>query len=268
MICVDISHWDKGAKLEPMVQGGAELFIFRSTIGGDSVIGLDDAFADFCQQANALGVPFGAYHFDDPFYTPARQLVNIQKQMSIAGPGLKFLAQDVEKERPFSGAAPYNPANLAEHTETMYTAMVGLGLPMLFYSRTQWINTYCPQLWSFLKNKSLWLAAYPTIWSPIEGLSKTIITDWTKLKSTYIPRLGTTVPTVPAGQSCVLWQFSGDRFCLPGSAPTNGGRTIAIDLSINFGTLDTFMAQIGTTAGVPLPAGSVKCPKCGNIFVP
>ncbi len=80
--------------------------------------------------------------------------------------------------------------------------------PVVIYTRASFVAEYAPQAASWLGNWPLWLAFYPYA-------SGRVSVNWQTLKTHYLPPVAQ--PPLPAGcNDWHFWQFSGDKFMLPG----------------------------------------------------
>jgi GH25 family lysozyme M1 (1,4-beta-N-acetylmuramidase) len=225
MIAVDISHWSEDVDFAILKLGGVDLCIPKLTQGNYKK---DSKFDDFLQDMRTDGMPFGVFHYDDPDISVYRQADWIKMHMPADA---RFLALDLEKTGPKKGIK-YNPVTLMAHIISLYNECAKLGKPLILYTRMTYIKDYCPGLWPWLKTKRLWIAAYPELRTWAERLRKGIKLSWAELKTRML-RLPTG-PTAPYGINCMLWQFSGDTFVLPGCKKT-------MDLNLFRGTLDEFL---------------------------
>jgi GH25 family lysozyme M1 (1,4-beta-N-acetylmuramidase) len=212
MLAVDVSHWSGDVDFALMKLHGVDLFIPKLTQGNYL---RDSEVDEYLKDLRRDKLDFGVFHYDDPDITVGRQVDWIRKNLPADA---KFLALDIEKTGPRKGVK-YNPLTLDAHIRALYDGCAGLGLPLLVYTRMSYVTSYCPTLLPWLKTKRNWIAAYPELRTLSERLlgKKGIKLSWIGLKGRML-RVGR--PITPSGITCVLHQFSGDVFILPGCKKT------------------------------------------------
>ena len=229
---IDVSHWNT---VDWRVVGTEiDFAIAKSSEGEDYK---DDKFPANCQGAYDAGIPFGAYHyFKAKYYTqfpfpkdgdysrwpsPEKDLQFQNFVQALKFKAVHFICLDLENigntgvdGQWYSVAAQYLAGEMFNYAESR-------GIPFFIYTRNTFIKDFAPQINNWVHRYNSWAAQ----WTWNAGLVKL---SWEDLppfmpKDMQKPAYFSTRPTWE------LWQFSGDRFHLPG---ING----AVDLNVYNGT--------------------------------
>jgi hypothetical protein len=250
MLVTDSAYCNPDIILSLQKQGGVDLFGFKSTEGNDT---LDEQWEINIAKAKAANYPFFAWHYDNPMQTAQSQLDWFVKH-NCHKSGALFYALDVEDQTDYNGKT-LAPDALFYHIVDLCNKFSTLHMPWIFYSRKSWIDDYCPRLWPFLKDKFLWMASYPYIALPQQMLKQTVTTTWEEFKTKYVSKLGNYV--LP-GYDTVLWQFTGDTFCLPGGGKNWKGIQTPLDVSTTQYDLAGLLAHIGVNPPPVNPAPPIS----------
>ncbi len=230
---VDLSHWQAGIQWDPLVRAGVRFAIIKASQGS---YGRDISCGSHLRSASDAGMICGLYHWFDPGCSAQAQLTNLKA--AIADRDFAFLALDVEqywqnwdlskralKENHFSAQQiSRRSLELAQLLRDTWQK------PVLIYTRASFVHEYALDMKNWLRQWPLWVAHYPY---PTGRVSL----SWETLKTHYSPTIRS--PLIPAGgTNWKFWQFSGDKFILPG---ING----PLDLNFFNGTLQDLQAWLG-----------------------
>jgi GH25 family lysozyme M1 (1,4-beta-N-acetylmuramidase) len=218
-LVVDISHYQKTMNFPLLKEKGVEAVIVKA--GGS---GREDTE---CRKHSAgvlsAGMFLGLYYWVDPLQNGQMQAEHMASIASSVG--AHFLAGDVEqwwaswalwqqmilKKIPQSQVPKISPSLINGVSYSYFREVAKRSsLKQLFYSSTGFISSYAPQLLSWSNDYDNWLAQY----HQTNGTLKRASLSWEQLKALYLPK---STPSVLAKmRRPSMWQWSGDRFTLPG----------------------------------------------------
>ena len=240
---VDVSHWQNSVDWPRLSEAGVQFAIVKASQGG---CGRDESRFSHLKQAAEAGLICGVYHWFDPGSDPQAQLTNFSH--AISGLDFQFLALDVEQYW-----RDWDPALRADKSNHYSGRVISDGsrslaemmrrdwqMPVSIYTRTSFVDEYAPEMNSWLPDWPLWLAHYP--------YNRTRVSlGWQTLKQQYVPAISG--PALPRNcERWNFWQFSGDKFNLPGS------QTV-LDLNFFNGSRTELLAWLGqSTEEKPLSA--------------
>lgn len=220
-----------------MKKGGVSFAYIKITQGNRIY---DDHFETNWAGTKAAGILRGVYHVYEPIATAQQQIDCIASHLP-ADAELP-LVLDVEIDLQVSSAYLLNDvSNLLQLAESTFQRK-----PVIYTGRWWWEPNMTPAP-AWAANYDYWLASYP--FAP----GKVNLT-WEQLPS-ILPS-GWADP-VTSGRRPMIWQFSGDKFVLPG---VNG----ALDLNLFDGDENTLRRWAGqpetesTAPGKTTPAGTTK----------
>jgi lysozyme len=230
---IDASHWQPQMDWERLRQAGVNFVILKA---GQGSAGRDPLLRAHYNGARAAGMTLGVYHWNDPLCADQAQMQNLLR--AIEGLQFDFTAVDVEQNwASWSGWGKQaitrliDPQRIADSALAMAEAMrADLRLPTLIYTRASFVHTYARPMLRWLADWPLWLAHYP-----YPGGSLRV--DWETFTGQHLPHSGG--PALP--EHCpqwTFWQFSGDRFILPGCST-------ALDLNLFNGSPAELAAWCG-----------------------
>lgn len=256
-LLIDVSHYQPNLDWAKLKAGGVKGVIAKA---GES-FGTDAMFAKHCQAAYDCDMPFGAYWFFDPtpylnYGLPSNggarwPKAEDDKQFQALINALKykkydFLVLDAERwwERYDEYLELLNGKRKKEDVVTLtdawisQTAEVFAGWMKAYFKKPVWIYTgewfvdsYAPSMNNWIKNYPLWVSSYP--------YDKGYVTcTWEQFRTSWMPPDTARIPTLSAPKA-TMWQFSGDKFILPGS----GGS--ALDLNFYMGSEAQLWSEIG-----------------------
>ena len=221
----------------------------------------DEKFAEHVQGAYDIGLPALAYHVHEPrIYTATGvldedrwwkiaddpQMVRIRKSLQFKR--IYGLATDVEVTKEYNGNTITDAwlSRSARH----HKAMIDLEYGSLYRFRPlysgDWYLGYTPSTKVWLHQHDLWWAKY------IQPAKPTALLRWEDLEQ-YIPDekywpWPECTGIIEGRKKAMLWQWTGDRFVLPGLyAP--GHKATALDFNLFDGTPAEWYALIGFDPG-------------------
>jgi lysozyme len=230
---VDVSSWQTTVDWKKLYKAGVRFAIIKAAQGKYKQ---DPICPSHLKEAKAAGMICGVYHWMDPADKPEDQINNLSHR--LAGLEYEFLALDVEQY--WSNWYEWQTGRISQrHPERLISerALACAQLmrdqfrkAVLIYTRASFVKEYAPQMSEWLGEWPLWLAHYPY-------RSGRIHLTWEQLKSGYAPRIPS--PTIPDGcKDWKFWQFSGDKFVLPGEQSP-------LDLNFYHGSLQDLQAWLG-----------------------
>lgn len=208
---VDVSHWQTGMDWPLLAKNGVEFSWMKAAHGA---YGRDPSLRAHLKAARAAGIITAVYHWLDPLSPAAAQLENLKH--ALVGLEFSMLALDVEqywldwREWQQGTVTRRVPARqISERAQELAElARDWCQKPVVIYTRASFVAAYAPHMHSWLPDWPLWLAMYPYP----KGL---VSLSWQTLKNNYRPPV--TAPALPTGcKGWTFWQFSGDKFILPG----------------------------------------------------
>jgi len=208
---VDVSHWQPVVDWELLAENGVAFAWMKAAQGSYAQ---DPSLAWHLKGAKTAGLLCGFYHWVDPNNPAADQLENLKH--AVGENEFSFLALDVEQywvdwlEWQRREVTRFIPGKqISERAQTLAgLAADWCRLPVLIYTRASFVTEYAPQMESWLGEWPLWLAHYPYA-------NGRVSLSWQTLKTHYAPSIQ--APALPRGGSdWRFWQFSGDKFLLPG----------------------------------------------------
>ncbi|MEW6505665.1 MAG: glycoside hydrolase family 25 protein [Chloroflexota bacterium] len=244
---VDVSHWNDFVDFETLSAAGVSFAVVKISQGSQL---RDGRRIQHASAARRAGLLTGGYHWCDPTHDPDRQVENFLRASEDVD--LDFCAVDVEQHwrdweewtsRKITRILP--PALISRSARLVSEGIARrTAKPVLIYTRTTFVQTYAAPMLEWLAEWDLWLAQYPY---PRGRLTL----DWSTLRREHLPQaFNPALP--PRSATWRMWQFSGDRFVLPGA----GGQPL--DLNWFNGSLNDLRIWCGL-AGVPvLPQPSLE----------
>lgn len=268
---IDISSYQVTVDWSIIKAAGVSFIAARSSVGTKA----DAMFATHVQGAYNANIPVIAYHAMDPgYYVDALQsldkLVNIDQYLpaakdqqwqafvqSIANKKLYGVALDFEIYKDWAGKTITD--GWLKEIALQWMIRLQHQLPQyqvrLFYSGEWFIKGFAPSIESTGCLNPIcdaWTAMYPYASGVVD------LPDWASLKAQYPPDIlssGGENPPAFNFPSWKFWQFSGDKFTLPGIKGAVG-QPSAVDLNFFNGTvedLNTYLGFAVTPAPAPQP---------------
>lgn len=208
---VDVSHWHRTVDWKTLRAGGVSFAIIKASQG---VVVSDALLRTHFAGARQAGMVTGVFHWVDPTLPAGAQVEHFLK--TCQGLDFDFAALDVEQH--WQSWAEWARHQIVQHipperiSSVAHEAGVALRAAtdkqVIIYTRPSFVQEYARPMQSWLPEWPLWLAYYPY---PVGK----IWTNWENLIKRYSPRIPG--PKLPPGCSnWRFWQFSGDKFLLPG----------------------------------------------------
>lgn len=208
------------------------------------------------QGAVDAGVVVGVYHWNDPISDDKSQATYASQ--AIANLPVRFVAIDVEQywkdwaewQQWIRGKIPkitkvFSPRRISDCAKSVASKVkTNTGLPVVIYTRKTFIFDHAKPMLNWIPNFPLWLAAYHSYPAQPMTLSRE------DFKSQHLPSAHG--PQLPAGNDrWFFWQFTGDRYILPG-VEGNPGKPGPLDVNFFNGTLDD-LNKFAAGESVPPP---------------
>ncbi len=208
---VDVSHWHLTVDWKPLKAAGVCFAVVKASGG---VKGVDPLLRSHFNQAKDAGMVTGVFHWVDPT-EPVRQQVD-HFLATCDGLDYDFAALDVEQQwqswqewgvQKIVRIVP--PERISAHArETAEMLRSSIRKQVVIYTRTSFVQDYARPMQTWLPGWPLWLAYYPYP-------RGRVTVSWEELFKKHPPRIAG--PRLPQGcKDWRFWQFSGDRFVLPG----------------------------------------------------
>lgn len=209
---IDVSRYQKTIDWALLKSKGVEFVVIKA-ISGNYL--QDPKFSDHVAGANAAGLIVGAYHWCDPLVGAGSQAQYFLN--AIQGKPIKFLAADMEQQwASWQEWQNRNITQLLSPTQISENGRQIVGywrqrsqLPVVVYTRTSFITNYAQPALSWLKDYPVWLAWYPF-------RAGTVSVTWESFAQSYAPASDTGMRLPTGVNRWTFWQFSGDKFRLPG----------------------------------------------------
>lgn len=214
---VDVSRYDEQVDWPLLAANGVDFAIVKISQGDYN---RDPLAASHLTGAAQAGLVTGIYHWCDPIESDASQLEYLLQM--AAGLPYRLVCLDVEQywadwadwpkpRRGKKNKGRLSPERISRCARNLLEGLqkrLPSGMPVVIYTRASFIHEYARPMLEWLPQVPLWLAQYPLL----RGNGPAI--QWSDLNRL----LNTTFrPTLPRGcERWTFWQWSGDRFRLPG----------------------------------------------------
>lgn len=159
------------------------------------------------------GVDIGAYHWVDPIYSAMAQYDWIMARLEKYSANPSSFWLDIEQY--WADWSNYrkilSSKKISDVTKTLAEKLTAnLDIPVGIYTRTSFIKGYSTEILKWVHKYPLWLANW--LWNA--GVEK--MDSWEEFRKYKLPP-DNALPELPANLGVyTLWQFTGDRFRLPG----------------------------------------------------
>jgi GH25 family lysozyme M1 (1,4-beta-N-acetylmuramidase) len=243
---IDISHYQKiTAAGWGLMKDMAKLdFVFAKCSEG--IDWIDPSFAGHVQGAYDVDIPmFGYHYFKTGYYVEYgmnvdkwpkaaddKQLNNLKK--AVKNKKLYGVMLDIEDTSESATWTAFASGVFAGRVRDWLNQEYGQDFLLIDYLG-EWMWKLAPDQFSWLVKHPLSIAKYPYV----KGY---VTTTWDDLKEKYFPPGDTTIPTLCCSK-WDWWQFSGDKFIVPGITNQSGGAT-AVDLQFYNGAASWLYKRI------------------------
>jgi lysozyme len=247
---VDLSRWQPVVDWPTLAKGGVGFAIAKASQGTTTK---DPLLRSHFFKAKEVDLLVGAYHWCDPTMKPDDQVENFFEAMD--GMAFDFLALDVEQY--WQSWQEWLEGKITRFVKPDTISSVALSMareirtrssiPLLLYTRKSFILDYARPMLQWIADWPLWLAYYPYA-------SGRKAVSWETLVQDCLPKV--VGPSLPEGcMDWTFWQFSGDKFILPGA-------TTALDLDYFNGSLEDLRKWCGAQ-----PVDSNQLPVTGEEMI-
>ena len=165
-------------------------------------------------------------------------------KVKTAGKNIKVFFSDQEQPGVYNSTIVYSPTLLSERGRAHVEGLALHGFDMGIYSRATWVSQYSKPILSWMPNYHNWLASWPYA-------SGAVTTSWEYLMSNWAPKIFSpyyTADFLPTHRVAKAWQWSGDKFIVPGVKTASG---LARTSDFNF--VSDALFERFTTGGVIAP---------------
>lgn len=242
-LMIDCSYWQQAlgfGEFKDYVDG----LIPRSTYGTWK----DKKFKEHVKGA----VDFGYKHIAT--FSWFRPMQNVKAQIDavrqqLDGTPINFVWADIEESSRISyDTFPrYSPDQLNDLAWQFVSGLGTLGVKVGIYTRSTWVNSYCPKMVNWMYRYPVWLASYPFQKGRVYMSWREMLDKWApKVFSPYYVKTW----DFPKNRTSV-WQWSGDKFVLPGIYQSEQ-RTKLTPIDLDYASEEVFQ-QMRILDGVPIP---------------
>lgn len=237
-LVLDVSHYQKiDYKLvAPHIDG----VIARCAFG----IEPDKLFLAHYHGFKAEGKPVATYQWFRPDQDVKAQIETVKTLTN--GTDVHMVFSDQEQHTPYGFPLPiYSDAKLSEAASAHMSGLKLHGFEIGMYSRATWITARSFSMTNWMYDYQVWLASWPYA-------TGATYTSWDYLKSFWAPKAFSPYFTAnwPADKRRAdAWQWSGDKFILPGIYTTTG---VARSVDLNF-VSDELFAKFSAPVAVEPP---------------
>jgi GH25 family lysozyme M1 (1,4-beta-N-acetylmuramidase) len=220
-LIADASRYNYPIYYKGLKQAGFEALIAKS----GAPFYEDPMLLTHAAGTHAAGMYLGIYYWVDGLHdgnTQARHCISQAEKV-----GADFIAGDIEQWwadwgkwlAALQGHLPWSEVPRLQSKQIdrvshdfMNYLKANQERPLLNYTSTGFVSTYCREMNNWINEYSKWLAQYPKTGDPPD-LKRHFVT-FDVLKEHYLP---TTLPVIPKNWNAPdAWQWTGDRFTFPG----------------------------------------------------
>lgn len=247
---VDVSRYQPAVDWTLLKASGVEFVFIKATQGNYY---RDPMLDQHVAGAHAAGLLVGLYHWCDPLSGDLAQAqyfldktANLPYYVAVADVEQQWADWTEWSAGKITRILP--PAQIASTARNCLAHWTLRGRRALLYSRASFIRSYARPMLPWINDYPLWLAHYPYATGRVAA-------TWDDIRGKYAPSIPG--PSLPDGaKTWRFWQFSGDKFLLPGIfADENRRRLSPTDLNFFNGTLAELRAFFGVTdAPAPVEA--------------
>lgn len=208
---VDVSSWQPKVDWKVLYESGVRFAIIKVSQGNYI---FDRLTREHAKGAREAGMVIGLYHWHDPLCSVKSQMEFLKT--ALLGIDYDFLSIDVEQY--WGDWAEWRKGYITKKLGATTISVTSQQLATevkaftkkktLIYTRASFVREYAAKMQYWLKDWDLWLAHYPYV-------SGRVSLTWNGLKEANLPKIsGPSLP--PNCREWKFWQFSGDKFVLPG----------------------------------------------------
>ena len=245
---VDVSGWNPNIDWRLLWEGGVRFAIVKLTQGTSSVTNLAE---DHIKKARDVGMVVAGYHWADPMMKDQAQIdfftSHLEKHKIKRGyidseqywKDWKEFYDQIQHGTPITKII--SPTRISQNSYNLMTGIRNKGLLSAPYTRWSFITDRASPMKLWIPNEDSWYAHYPYKIGRIYALWHDFLPG-----GKWYP--GIPAPSLPANVKWKIWQFSGDKFILPGT----GG--IPIDLNFyNGDDIDELVKYFNGAEIIPEP---------------
>lgn len=196
---------------------------------------IDPRYVERETALRSQGIDFGAYTWVDATYSAKKAYEWNMKLIDKYKVTPSSFWLDIEQYWQNGSYKIVLPSKqISDHVQQLAALLkAALGIPIGIYTRNSYIKAYSQEMYQWISAYPLWLADW--LWpSGVVELS-----SWDDLRSMYLPPDHTT-PDIPKNCSVwTIWQFTGDRFRMPG-VYNAAGKQSSIDINMFNGTPEQY----------------------------
>ena len=240
---VDVSGWNTSINWKTLYDGGVRFAIVKLTQGTSSLTILA---RDHIEGARKVGILVGAYHWNDPMLNDNQQVSFFASQLEKHNIHLAYVDveqywQDWNEWYKRIITKFISSTRISQSAYNMMTGIRNLGYNGQIYSRWSFIKERASPMQFWIPSEESWYAHYPYATGRINA-------NWQDFEKGGRWYPGIPQPSLPSNVKWKIWQFSGDKFILPGT----GGSPI--DLNFFPGTeADLIKFFTGDNTELPNP---------------
>lgn len=208
---IDVSRWQPNVDWALLKSSGVDFVFIKATQGNYTV---DPMLKKHVDGANSVGMVVGLYHWCDPLISADSQAKFFVNSVQ----GLKFHMVSADVEQFWADWQEWSAGSISKYlspdviSSNAYNILnywkTNLPVPSVLYSRASFVHGFARPMLNWVANWPLWMAHYPYNTTRIK-------TTWDVFKSQYKPSIPG--PSLPSGSTkWTFWQFTGDKFVLPG----------------------------------------------------
>lgn len=232
VLLIDVSRYVEFVDWSFMFQNKVRCSIAKASQGASWK---DPKFGDHTVGGASVGMVTGGYHWVDPMVSYVTQCNNFKDALNGKPVDMAWLDSEqywaswVEYFNSRQGGAItqiIRPNQISDVTQEMYRILDrDLDMPVGVYSAPYFMNDYSKPMIEWTATISKWLASYPYKRGNLNVTWDSFLNFWLPVRDLWYP------PGYPnEAKNPIIWQFSGDKFLLPGISG-------AVDLNFWYGTL-------------------------------
>lgn len=213
-LLIDVSKWQTAVDYLLWANSGVECVIGKMSQGSYLQ---DVQRLVHCAGSLRAGMKFAGYHWADPMSGDQAQLDNFLKASD--GLPLEFICIDVEQY--WSDWSEYyakhvtkfiDPKRVSDNAEFLCERLKErTGLRIVVYTRPWFVIEHSQPMYK-------WIDLFPHWWANYTTDQVDLHTTWDNVKQAWLPMKANPSfpPQYKAGHAWDIWQWSGDKFILPG----------------------------------------------------